>query len=293
MRSLLFVPGDSERKVARALKSSADAVILDLEDSVSTSAKPAARALCAEILQSGCEMPLIVRVNGFDTGEGLRDLAAVVRYKPSAVMLPKCESSAALWRLDRHLAALEERDGLEIGSVGTLAIVTETARSLGELASYASVPERTRGLTWGGEDLSSDIGALENRDSSRRYLPLYEFARSFCLLAATSARVAPIDAVYTDFRDRDGLVLEARAAAASGFAGKLAIHPDQIEIINDAFTPSVSQIEWAHQVVGAFQSAPGTGVASVDGEMLDRPHLLQARRLLSREAISNQGSGAQ
>jgi citrate lyase subunit beta / citryl-CoA lyase len=171
--------------------------------------------------------------------------------------------------------------------------VTETARSLADLASYASVPGRTRGLTWGGEDLSSDLGALENRDSSGRYLPLYEFARSFCLLAAASARVAAIDAVYTDFRDGDGLALEARAAAAAGFSGKLAIHPDQIAIINDAFTPSVSQFEWARQVVAAFQSGPGTGVASLNGRMLDRPHLLQARRLLSRAGDSSQGSGAQ
>ena len=284
MRSLLFVPGDDERKIEKGLSSPADALILDLEDAVAAGRKPYARSLCAATLASrGSSKKLFVRINALDTGEALHDLAAIVAARPFGVVLPKCRRAEDVTVLGHYLAALEAREGLEADAIRVLPIVTETAASLFGLSGYAERPlPRLCGMMWGGEDLAADLGASANRDASGVYLPPYELARSLCLVAATAASVMAVDSVYTDFRDSKGLQKEAARAVSSGYAAKAAIHPDQIDIINAAFTPTPSELEWAKRVIAAFDSSPGTGVASIDGRMLDRPHYRSAQRVLER-----------
>jgi citrate lyase subunit beta/citryl-CoA lyase len=286
MRSLLFVPGDSERKIAKGLASSADALILDLEDAVAEDRKEAARGLCAEVLAAADgKKPLFIRINPLETAQALPDLAAVIRWRPFGIMLPKCLGSTDIQRTGCYLSALEARDDLPLGSITILPIITETATAMLGLSDYARQPaDRVYGMLWGGEDLAADIGARANRDGEGRYTPPYAFARTQCLLAASAASVKPIDAVYTDFRDLDGLRAEAEIAARDGFVGKAAIHPDQVDIINQAFTPTESQLNWARRVVAAFE-ASGAGVAALDGRMLDRPHHRAALGILSRVAL--------
>jgi citrate lyase subunit beta/citryl-CoA lyase len=282
IRSLLFVPGDSERKIAKALSSQADALILDLEDSVAAEKRTAARAICLEALREGSSKKVFVRVNALETDDALLDLAAVVRGKPYGIMLPKCASARDVGILDRYLSALEAREGLIVGSTRTLPIATETGASLFGAATYKEGTPRLAGLMWGGEDLATDIGASANRGADGRYLAPYELARTLCLVASTAARVAAVDAVYTDFRNPEGLRAETEAAARDGFVAKAAIHPDQALIINEVFTPTAVEIDRARRIVEVFAQNPSTGVAALDGKMLDRPHLISARRLLSR-----------
>ncbi len=284
MRSLLFVPGDDERKIAKALDSTADALILDLEDAVAPQRKAAAREICATALRSAkTPKSLFVRMNGLDTPHALADLAAVVAGKPFGVMLPKSSCGNDARRVSFYLDALEVREGVEAGGIRILPIVTETAGSMFGLGSYAdpAIP-RLFGMLWGGEDLAADVGTTANRGSDGRYVPAYELARSLCLFGAASAGVLAIDAVYTNFRDSEGLKAEAIEGLRAGFAAKAAIHPAQCDVINEAFTPSVKDIEWAKEVVAAFDAAGDTGVAAIDGKMLDRPHLRGARRVLDR-----------
>lgn len=284
MRSLLFVPGDDERKIAKALDSAADALILDLEDAVAPQRKSAAREVCAAALRTAkTPKAMFVRINGLDTPHALADLAAVVAGKPFGVMLPKSSCGNDVRRLSLYLDALEAREGVEAGSVRILPIVTETAGSMFGLGSYAdpAIP-RLFGMLWGGEDLAADVGATGNRGDDGRYAPAYELARSLCLFGAASAGVLAIDAVYTNFRDSEGLKAEALQGLRSGFGAKAAIHPAQVGVINEAFTPSRSDVEWAKRVVAAFDTAGGAGVAAIDGKMLDRPHLRGARRTLER-----------
>jgi citrate lyase subunit beta/citryl-CoA lyase len=290
MRSLLFVPGDDDRKIAKALDSAADALILDLEDAVAPQRKAAAREICAAALRSAnTSKSLFVRMNGLDTPHALADLAAVVAGKPFGVMLPKSSCGDDVRRVSLYLDALEARDGVEAGSVRILPIVTETAGSMFGLGSYAdpAIP-RLFGMLWGGEDLAADVGATGNRGEAGRYAPAYELARSLCLFGAASAGVLAIDAVYTNFRDSEGLKAEALEGLRSGFGAKAAIHPAQVDVINEAFTPSRSDIEWAQRVVATFEAAGGGGVAAIDGKMLDRPHLRSAQRVLERA----RGAGA-
>jgi citrate lyase subunit beta / citryl-CoA lyase len=282
VRSLLFVPGDSERKISKAQSSQADALILDLEDSVAPEKRAPARGLCVEALRGGGDKMLFVRINALDTGDALLDLAAVVRGRPYGVMVPKCRSARDVVTLDLYLTALEVRDGIAPGSIKVLAITTETGSSLFGARTYDESTPRLAGLLWGGEDLAADIGGRTNRGSDGRYLPLYDLARAVCLLAATSARVVAVDAVYTNFRDADGLRAEAEAAARDGFTAKAAIHPDQAVIINEAFTPGQGEIDHARRIVDLFEGDAGAGVFTLDGRMLDRPHLIMARRLLAR-----------
>lgn len=285
MRSLLFVPADSERKIASGLDSSADALILDLEDSVVSSRKAAAREICAETLAGPRRRPLFVRIQPLTTEGALLDLAAVVRGRPTGIVLPKCRGASDLRTLDRFLSALEVRDDVPVGDTAVIAIVTETARSLGSLASYRRARSlRVHGLTWGGEDLAGDLGALTNRDADGRYPPVYEFARTFCVLAAAAAAATAIDAVYTDYRDPGGLKVEAESAVRDGFSGKLAVHPAQLDVINEVFTPTLAQAAWAERVVAAFDAEPNAGAIGLDGKMLDRPHHRSAMRLLARVA---------
>jgi citrate lyase subunit beta / citryl-CoA lyase len=289
VRSLLFVPGHDARKLARGLASGADALILDLEDAVPDADKPRARGLCAEFVAAHRDdLRLFVRVNGTDTGLILDDLAAVVRARPFGVILPKCGGGPELARLDAQLAALEVRDGIAVGTVRVLPIVTETAAAVLGTGGYAGAGARLVGMTWGGEDLAADIGALANRDAQGRYTEPYRLARSLTLLAATAAQVIAVDAVYIDFRDVDGLRREAADALRDGFTAKLAIHPDQVGPINEAFTPSADAIERARRVIAAFDAAPGAGAVALDGRMLDRPHRRSAERVLARAA----GTGA-
>ncbi len=285
MRSLLFVPGDDERKIAKGLASAADALILDLEDSVGQQRKPAARALCAATLATGARMKLFVRINALDTPAALLDLAAVVKARPFGIMLPKCRGGDDVCLVSHYLTALEAREGLPPGDIRILPIVTETGGSLFGLGRYDNPPiPRLCGMLWGGEDLAADLGAITNRDEDGRYAAPYLLARSLCLFAAAAASVVAVDAVYTNFRDPAGLRKEAVEALRSGFSAKAAIHPDQIAIINDAFTPSAADIEAARKVIAAFDASPGAGVVSVDGRMLDKPHYRTAQRVLSRAA---------
>ena len=284
MRSLLFVPGDDERKIAKGLASAADALILDLEDAVGPQRKAAAREICAQTLTAaGARKTLFVRINALDTSEALLDLAAIVRARPFGVMLPKCRGGEDVRLVSHYLTALEAREGVPAGEIRVLPIVTETGAAMFGLSSYDKPPiPRLYGMLWGGEDLAADVGAITNKDEDGRYAAPYQLARSLCLFAATAASVIAVDAVYTNFRDSEGLKKEAIAGLRSGFTAKAAIHPDQIGPINDALTPSAADVEAARRVIAAFDAAPGAGVASVDGKMLDRPHYRTAQRVLAR-----------
>jgi citrate lyase subunit beta/citryl-CoA lyase len=283
MRSLLFVPGHDVRKLAKGLDCGADALILDLEDSVPDAEKARARGVCAEFVSEHRDrLPLFVRVNAFSTGLLQDDLAAVVHARPYGVMLPKCGSGRDVARVDAHLATLEARADVTVGSLRVLPIVTETAAALFEMGSYArEAGSRLCGMLWGGEDLATDIGASANR-ADGRYTPPFQLARSLCLFGAAAAGVAAIDAVYTDFRDVDGLRDEARAAVAAGFAAKAAIHPGQVQAINEVFTPSDDALRDASAIVAAFAQQPGAGAVNIGGRMFDRPHLTAAQRVIAR-----------
>ncbi len=285
LRSLLFVPGDSERKLARGATSGADALILDLEDSVAASRTAVARGMVRAFLDAHAASPrrpqIWVRINPLATEAALPDLAAVVGGAPDGIVLPKPDSAADVIRLGHCLDALEARDGVDAGRVRIIAVATETPASLFALGSYVTCGPRLAGLTWGAEDLPAALGASTNREEGGDYDPTYRLARTLCLAGAVAAGAQPIDTVFTDFRDAAGLAAEARASRRRGFTGKMAIHPDQVGPINDAFTPSAEEVAHARRVVEAFAAAPGTGVVGLDGQMLDMPHLRQARRVLA------------
>jgi len=284
MRSLLFVPGDDERKIAKGLGSAADALILDLEDSVAPQRKAAARELCAATLKSArSAKTLFVRINALETADATLDIAAIVPARPFGLMLPKCRGGEDIRTLDEHLSRREAKAGVTAGQIRVLPIVTETGASMFGLGSYGPPAHpRLCGVMWGGEDLAADLGAIANRDASGAYTAPYQLARSLCLYAAAAASVPAIDAVYTDFRDTEGLKAETAKGLRDGFSGKAAIHPDQVVPINAAFTPSAADVERARRIVAAFDAAGGAGVAAIDGKMLDRPHLRGARRVLER-----------
>jgi citrate lyase subunit beta/citryl-CoA lyase len=278
MRSLLFVPADDARKTGKALASGADAVILDLEDSVAPARKAAARETAAAALafaSRGAWPRLIVRVNALATGETAADLAAVMPHRPDALMLPKAQGGGDVLALARLAGA----------PVDVIAIATESARALFRLQSYGRAAPPLAGLTWGIEDLAADIGAAGLRDEAGAFTDTARLARALCLVAATAAGVQAIDGVYTDFRNAEGLMAECAAAARDGFTGKLAIHPAQVAPINRAFTPSPHLVDEARQIVAAFAAAGDPGVIALDGRMLDRPHLERARRLIARSEV--------
>lgn len=286
MRSLLFVPGDSPRKFARAMESGADALILDLEDSVAPGSKAQAREITAGLLAEAGHQDgrprLYVRVNALDTGMTDADLDAVIPLEPYGIMLPKSSKGADVMLLDAKVTTSEALAGIEDGRTRILAIVTETAASLFGLGTYDGSSARLEGMTWGGEDLSADIGSIANRDAAGNYTDIYRMARALCLAGAAAAGVLPIDSVYTDFRDSEGLRRECDDAVRDGFIAKMAIHPDQVAIINEAFTPSPDAIREAEAIVQALAAAGDTGVASLNGRMIDRPHLRRADRILDR-----------
>lgn len=283
LRSMLFVPADSERKLAKAFASGADVLILDLEDSVAAGRKEAARASAAEFIAAHAAAPpgaLFVRINPLDSGLAMADLAAVVVSGLAGVMLPKTHGAADVVRLGHGLDALEARAGIDPGSVRIVPVATETPQAMLAMQGYSAPIARLCAITWGAEDLSTAIGAVSNRDEGGAYSPLYEWAASLCLCAAAAAGVPPIDTVWTDFRDAAGLAAACRVSRRRGFRGRLAIHPDQVPVIHEAYTPSDAELAHARRIVDAFAAQPDAGTLSIDGVMVDLPHLIQARRTL-------------
>ena len=286
MRSLLFVPADSAKKLDRALTSGADAVIVDLEDSIALDGKARARQSAAAFVKAATASPtrpyLMVRVNGLQTGLTDADLDAIAPAKPDAIMLPKAEGGAAVIHADAKLAVREAQNGLPDGHIKILPIATETAAALFLAGTFAGASTRLIGLTWGAEDLSAELGAQRNRDAAGRWLDPYRLARTLCLAGGAAAAVPAIDTVYVDFRDSEGFRRECEEACRDGFVGKMAIHPAQVPIINEVFTPSATAVEQARSIVEAFAKNPGAGVVGIGGVMYDRPHLARAERVLAR-----------
>jgi citrate lyase subunit beta / citryl-CoA lyase len=285
MRSLLFVPGDDEKKLAKGLASGADCLLIDLEDSVALTRKAEARAITRDFLDSipRTDSPpkLFVRVNAHATGLTAQDLDAVMPAGPNGIMLPKSQSGDDVSLLAARIAVREAENNLPDGATRIIAIATETAHSLFHMGSYRMISARLTGLTWGAEDLSADLGAETNRLQDGSYADPYRLARAMCLLAATAAEASAIDSVYTNFRDLDGLRAEAEAARRDGFTAKMAIHPAQVPVINQVFTPSAAVVERARRIVALFEADPDAGVIGLDGEMLDRPHVRRAERILA------------
>lgn len=286
MRSFLFVPADSAKKLDKAMTSGADALLVDLEDSIALDGKARARESAAAFIKNAraaATRPyLCVRVNGLQTGLTDADLDAVAPAKPDAIMLPKAEGGASVIHAAAKLAVREAQNDLPDGHIKILPIATETAASLFVAGTFAAARERLIGLTWGAEDLSAELGAHANRNADGRFLDPYRLARALCLAGAAAAQVPAIDTVYVDFRNEDGFRRECEEAARDGFAGKMAIHPAQIPIVNAVFTPSAEALARAQAIVDAFAKNPGAGVIGIGGVMYDRPHLARAERLLRR-----------
>jgi citrate lyase subunit beta / citryl-CoA lyase len=276
MRSLLFVPADDAKKLDKAMACGADALIVDLEDSIPAQGKAHARMRAAAFIGEAGKVAqrprLLVRINGFATGLADADLDAVVPARPDAIMLPKAEGGPDVVRADAKLSAREAISGLPDGSIRIVAIATETATALFLAGTYGGASARLEGLTWGAEDLSAELGAETNRDGEGRFLDPYRLARALCLAGAAAARVQAIDTVAVDFRNAAALRQESEEARRDGFTGKMAIHPAQVPIINEVFTPSAA----------AFEANPDRGTVGIDGVMYDRPHLERARQLLAR-----------
>ncbi len=289
LRSLLFIPGDSAKKLAKADDAGADALILDLEDSVAAAQKPLARELVSEFLQSrpraARTSQLWVRINPLDTPLALADLVAVVAAQPDGVMLPKPDGPADVQRLSFYLDALEAQAGIAEGSIRILPVATETAIAPFRLGDYAGAGlARLIGLTWGAEDMSAALGASTNRDAGGGWALPYRMARVLTLMAARAAGVQPIDTLYANYSDEAGLRAASRESRGEGFTGRLAIHPAQVAAINESFMPSPAEIDHAHRVLAAFAAEPGAGTVGLDGRMLDMPHQKQAQVVLAQAA---------
>jgi len=281
-RSFLFVPADSERKLAKARDTAADALILDLEDSVAANVRPKAREIARDFLTDKGNAELWVRINPLNTEDALQDLRAVMPSGPRGIILPKPVGVRDTNQLAKLLDVLELEDGHTPGQTSIIPIATEKPAALFKMHEYADATARLAALSWGAEDLSSAVGATASRDESGNWLPPYELARSLCLFAASAASVAAIDTVYTDYRNVDGLAAYAAGARRDGFEGMLAIHPDQVAVINAAFAATAAEIERANRIVELFAANPDAGTLGLDGEMIDRPHLLQAQRILKK-----------
>jgi citrate lyase subunit beta/citryl-CoA lyase len=279
LRSLLFVPADSEKKLAKARGSAADALILDLEDSVAAENRPRARALIREFLTEKHAQSIWVRINPLGSDDFIRDVEAMVACQPAGFVVPKPEGPHVLNVIDAHILTRESLAELPAGGIKLLPVATETPTAVLSLADYRSAPPRLAALTWGAEDLAAALGAAGNRDENGDFLLTFKIVRTLCLVAAKAAGVHAIETLHANFRDMAGLERVARTAQREGFSGMLAIHPDQVETINAAFTPSQADVEQARKVVAAFES--GAGVASLDGRMLDQPHLKQAKHVLA------------
>lgn len=287
LRSLLFIPGDSDKKLAKVAGCGADAVILDLEDSVAPAGKAAARGKVADFLlgfdRAAAGAPqLWVRINPLGSGFAESDLAAVVPGRPEGIMLPKPDGPEDCARLSSLLDHMELAHGVPPGSIGIIPVASETAIAPFRLGDYATAGlARLRGITWGAEDLAAALGATGNRGTDGEWLYTYRLVRSLTLMAAHAAGVPAIETLHADFKDEAGLLASSRQARAEGFSGRLAIHPAQVAPINEGFTPGADEVEQARRVVAAFAAEPGAGVVGLDGKMLDMPHLKAAQRTLA------------
>jgi len=283
MRSWLFVPGDSEKKAAKAATIGADVLIFDLEDSVAASAKETARKQVAALIDASThrDWSLFVRVNPFDGDLTLADLDAVVRPGLDGILLPKPEGGPDVARLAAEIRVREVKAGMTPGSVKIAVVATETPTAVFTLGSYAPAHPRLAAMTWGAEDLAAAVGATTNRDESGAFTPPYALVRNLALFAATAAGTAPIDTLHADFRDLEGLEADCRASRRDGFVGRLAIHPGQVETINRCYTPSDAEVAWARRIVEAFAANPDSGALGLDGKMIDLPHLIGARKTLA------------
>lgn len=281
MRSFLFVPGDSARKFEKARGGNADALIIDLEDSVSAEAKETAREATRAMLETPRNaQKWFVRVNALDTGLTLADLAAVMPLRPEGIVLPKCASVADVEKLAFYLDAFEAASGLEAGSTRIIAVATETAESIFGLSSYKDASPRLWGLMWGAEDLAASLGATENSVDGV-YSEPFRLARNMCLIGAAAAGLAAIDTVCTNIGDLAYVEAEANAARRDGFAAKAVIHPSHVDPVNRAFTPRPEEVAWAEQVIAAFAADPRAGVVKIDGKMIDKPHERAARKIMA------------
>lgn len=291
IRSWLFVPGDSARKFERAMAGAADALILDLEDSVAPAGKAESRRIVRAMLEGERGgKKLFVRVNALDTGFTLADLAVVMPACPDGIVLPKCGSAGDLRRLDHYLDAFEAVAGVQTGATRILALAAETAEALFGLGDYRGVTPRLCGLMWGAEDLSASLGARGNREAGQ-YLEPFRLARNLCLAGAAAAGVDAVDTVHVNIDDLDGLREETLSARRDGFASKAVIHPKHVDVVNAAFLPSAQEIDWAQRVVAAFEQSGGTGAARLDGRMIDQPHLKNALQILGLSAAAASGKG--
>ena len=284
MRSLLFVPADGGSKLDKAFGSGADAIILDLEDSIAPERKEAAREACLEYLNAVRDRAgrprLLVRINGLETGLTDADLAAIVPGRPDAILFPKAEGGASVVHVDAKLTAQEAITGVPEGATKILAQSVESARGLFLAGTFRDASPRLIGMTWGPEDLSSEVGAESNREADGNLTEPYRLARSMCLFGAAAAKMPAIETIHVDFRNLDALRRDTELARRDGFTGRLAIHPAQVPVINEVFTPSAEQIEKAKAIVAAFAAKPGAGTVGIGGKMYDRPHLVRAQRLL-------------
>jgi citrate lyase subunit beta / citryl-CoA lyase len=283
LRSWLFVPGDSERKLEKIAVCGADAVIIDLEDSVAADRKAFARGLVTDWLATHSTIAprIFIRVNALTTGMSADDCQVAATPGVTGIMLPKAEGGKSAAEADMLLRVAEAEAGLDDGALAIAAIATETAYGVLTAGTYSASSARLIALAWGAEDLSADIGATSARNSDGSFTPLFQHARTMTLLGAAAANVAAIDGIVADFRDEDGLKREAADAFRDGFSGKMAIHPAQVAAINAAFTPPAAELERSQAIIAAFEAAPGAGVVALDGRMLDMPHLRLARRLLA------------
>lgn len=287
MRSMLFVPGNSERKLEKGLSSGADALIVDLEDSVALAEKAAARGIAAAFIRERRQeatAAIYVRVNDFTTGMTDDDLAVVMAARPDGIMLPKCAGGPDVTRLSAKLRVFEAENGLDDGVTRIVPLITETAASVLAASTYGP-EQRLAGMTWGAEDLSASVGARTARHADGRYTDVFRLARSLTILAAAAADTPAIDTVFPNFRDMDGFRRECEEAERDGFTAKMAIHPDQVAVINAVFTPSAEAVAKSKAVVEAFRAAGDPGVVAIDGKMYDRPHLRLAERLLARAGV--------
>jgi citrate lyase subunit beta/citryl-CoA lyase len=288
LRSLLFVPADAPRRLARATQSGADALVIDLEDSVvwhnKAQARAAAAAFLSELAGRDHGPRMFVRINALDSGLADADLDAIMPARPHGIVLPKSRSGMDVQHLAAKLAVQEAENDLPDGSTRILPIVTESGAAIFGLSTYARSSHRLTALAWGAEDLCADIGAEDNRDEHGEWSPPFALVRHLTLFAAAAAGVPAIDTIFADFGDHDGLRHECNRAQADGFAAKLAIHPDQVPLINQHFTPSGETLARAEAIVAAFSARPDAGVVNIDGRMFDRPHLLRAERILARAA---------
>jgi len=287
-RSLLFVPGDSDKKLAKSDSVPADILILDLEDSVSQEQKPAARSRVREFLaarsaRAGSE--LWVRINPIQGPDALADLAAVVDVRPDGIVQPKTRSADDVLKLAACLDALETEGGVETQHIRILPVATETPEAIFAMGGYGACGPRLYGITWGAEDLSAAIGATGNKRPDGSWTQPFQLARSLCLFAASAAGVAAIDTLHSDIRDLQGLRASCAEGRRDGFTGKIAIHPDQVAVINECFQPSADEIAHATRVVALFRANPGVATLALDGQMLDIPHLRQAEKTLARANI--------